>query len=417
MEEIHLFRVIRAHRHRVTISVEILVVELVVVSPRQRRRYYFEPPGRRKCTCVEANPEAQPENRAGTGAARRPWWPFAAAGAAILVIGGVIGGLIAADTESSSTNASACPATAVANKTLPSVVTISASSGTAGGTGSGEIIRSDGYILTNNHVIAPAANGGKLEVLFSDGVSAPATLTGRDPQADIAVIKVNESGNLPTIPFDTATPNVGQPVVVLGAPLGLSSTVTSGIVSALDRTIAVPGDNGETALLVSAVQTDAAINPGNSGGAMTNCSGQLIGVPSAGATVPNPSGQPSAGSVGLGFAIPASLAQAVANEIIQTGTVSHAYFGIQVLTIPQAAAERAGVSQGLYVQGVVPGGPAAGAGLQEGDIITEVNGKPATDPNQLQAIAITDRAGDTVSVTYERDGQSHDTTITLGTQP
>ena len=202
-----------------------------------------------------------------------------------------------------------------------------------------------------------------------------------------------------------------------GAPLGLSSTVTSGIVSALDRTIAVPGDNGETALLVSAVQTDAAINPGNSGGAMTNCSGQLIGVPSAGATVPNPSGQPSAGSVGLGFAIPASLAQAVANEIIQTGTVSHAYFGIQVLTIPQAAAERAGVSQALYVQGVVPGGPAAGAGLQEGDIITEVNGKPATDPNQLQAIAITDRAGDTVSVTYERDGQSHDTTVTLGTQP
>ena len=167
---------------------------------------------------MEANPEAQPENRAGTGAARRPWWPFAAAGAAILVIGGVIGGLIAADTESSSTNASACPATAVANKTLPSVVTISASSGTAGGTGSGEIIRSDGYILTNNHVIAPAANGGKLEVLFSDGVSAPATLTGRDPQADIAVIKVNESGNLPTIPFDTATPNVGQPVVVLGRP-------------------------------------------------------------------------------------------------------------------------------------------------------------------------------------------------------
>jgi S1-C subfamily serine protease len=160
---------------------------------------------------------------------------------------------------------------------------------------------------------------------------------------------MNESPNLPTFPFNTASPAVGEPVVALGAPLGLSNSVTSGIVSALDRTIEVPGDNGPTALLVSAIQTDAAINPGNSGGAMTNCSGQLIGGPSAGATVPSPSGQSSAGSVGLGFAIPASLAEPVANEIIQTGTVSHAYFGIQVFTIPKAAADRAGVSQGLYV--------------------------------------------------------------------
>jgi putative serine protease PepD len=297
------------------------------------------------------------------------------------------------------------------------VVTITATNGTSGGTGSGEVIRSDGYILTNNHVISPAANGGKLQVLFSDGTTAEATLTGRDPQADLAVIKVNESKSLPTIPFNTSTPNVGQPVVVLGAPLGLSSTVTSGIVSALDRSVAVPGDNGQTALLVSAIQTDAAINPGNSGGAMTNCSGQLIGVPSAGATVPNPAGQPSAGSVGLGFAIPASLAKSVANEIIETGTVSHGYFGIQVLEIPRSAAEQAAVSQGLYVVGVVPGGPSANAGLQRGDIITEINGKPATDPNQLQAIAITNRAGDTVSVTYERDGQSHNATISLATQP
>jgi putative serine protease PepD len=228
---------------------------------------------------------------------------------------------------------------------------------------------------------------------------------------------VNEPKSLPAIPFNTSNPTVGEPVVVLGAPLGLSSTVTSGIVSALDRTIAVPGDDGQTALLVSAIQTDAAINPGNSGGAMTNCSGQLIGVPSAGATVPNPSGQPSAGSVGLGFAIPASLAQSVANEIIATGTVSHAYFGIQVQAIPPAAAERAGVSPGLFVEGVVAGDPSANAGLQRGDIITEINGKPATDPNQLQAIAITDRAGDTVSITYERNGQTTNTTITLGTQP
>ncbi len=366
---------------------------------------------------METDRQAQSEPTAATGHSRPRWWLLAAAGAGVLVIGGVIGGFIATGTQSSSSSANACPATTVANKTLPSVVTISATSGTTGGTGSGEIIRSDGYILTNNHVISPAVNGGRLEVLFSDGTTASATLTGRDPQADLAVIKVNESSSLPTIPFDTSSPNVGEPVVVMGAPLGLSSTVTSGIVSALDRTVAVPGDNGQTALLVSAIQTDAAINPGNSGGAMTNCSGQLIGVPSAGATVPNESGGSSAGSVGLGFAIPASLAEQVANEIIETGTVTHAYFGIQVLEVPKAAAERAGVSQGLYVEAVVPGGPSANAGLQQGDVITEINGEPATDPTQLQALSITERAGDTVAVTYERNGQSTKTTITLAAQP
>jgi putative serine protease PepD len=212
---------------------------------------------------------------------------------------------------------------------------------------------------------------------------------------------------------------VGAPVVVLGAPLGLSSTVTSGIVSALDRTIEVPGDNGQTALLVSAVQTDAAINPGNSGGAMTNCSGQLIGVPSAGATVPSPEGGSSAGSVGLGFAIPVDLAKAVSDEIITTnGNPSHGYFGIQVIAIPPAAAKKSGHPEGLYVAGVVPGGPAASAGLQEGDVITEINGQPATDPNQLQAITITQREGSTVSIKYVTpSGETKTTTVTLGAQP
>ncbi len=346
-------------------------------------------------------------------------WLWAGLAVIILVVGGVIGGLIGSSTKTSSanSNASVCPATSVADKTLPSVVTISARKGASGGTGSGEVIRSDGYILTNNHVISIAADGGTVEVLFSDGTSAPATITGRDPTADLAVIKVNLD-NLTVIPFGSSSSvDVGEPVVVMGAPLGLSSTVTSGIVSALDRTIEVPGDNGQSALLVSAVQTDAAINPGNSGGAMTNCSGQLIGVPSAGATVPNPSGESSAGSVGLGFAIPVDLAKAVSDEIISTGTVTHAYFGIQVARIPPSAAQKAGTPEGLYVAGVVPGGPSASAGLQEGDIITEINGQPATDPNQLQALTITQRAGSTVAITYDRNGQSHSTTITLGSQP
>ncbi len=356
------------------------------------------------------------------GPGRRQWWWVAGTAVVALVVGGVIGGVIESATSSSSASANAnsnvCSATTVADDVLPAVVTIQARSGTTGGTGSGEIIRSDGYILTNNHVISVAANGGTVEVIFSDGTSAPATITGRDPQADLAVIKVQVNRTLPVIAMGSSSSVVvGQPVVVLGAPLGLSSTVTAGIVSALDRTIEVPGDNGQSALLVSAVQTDAAINPGNSGGAMTNCAGQLIGVPSAGATVPSSNGQSSSGSVGLGFAIPVDLAQAVANEIIETGKVTHAYFGIEVAQIPPAAAQQAGTSEGLYVVGVVPGGPAASAGLRTGDIITEINGKPATDPNQLQALTITQRAGDTVDITYERAGRTATTTVTLGAAP
>ena len=143
---------------------------------------------------------------------------------------------------------------------------------------------------------------------------------------------------------------VGQPVVVIGAPLGLSGTVTSGIVSALNRTVQVPGENDSSALLVAAMQTDAAINPGNSGGALVNCAGQLIGVPSAGATVPSTSGESSGGSIGLGFAIPVDLAKSIADEIIATGTVTHAYFGVQTVQIPPAAAAQAGVPEGLLVE-------------------------------------------------------------------
>jgi putative serine protease PepD len=337
-------------------------------------------------------------------------------GVLLVLVGGVVGGLIAAATQSSDSNS--CSATSVADKTLPSVVTIMVRKGTSGGTGSGEIIRSDGYILTNNHVISAAAGGGSIEVLFSDGTTMPATLTGRDPQTDLAVIKVDASESLPVIPFGSSTEaQVGQPVVALGAPLGLASTVTSGIISALDRNIEVPSDNGGNALLVAAIQTDAAINPGNSGGALTDCSGNLIGVPSAGASVPDGSGGSSSGDVGLGFAIPVSTAESVSNEIIETGSVTHSYLGIQAAQIPPSAAQQAGTSEGLYVVAVVPGGPASVAGLRRADIITEINGEAATDPNQLTAVTLTEKPGDTVTITYARDGQSAEAKVTLGKAP
>lgn len=358
--------------------------------------------------------------------------------AACAVAGGVIGGVIAnainspssspsssaaatgtAQSTGSQSPASSCPVTEVAQKVLPSVVTISAKSPTAAGTGSGEVIRPDGYILTNNHVVAPATGpGGALSVLFSDGKAVSATLVGRDPLTDIAVIKVNEAG-LPAVTVGSSTSLVvGQPVVVLGAPLGLSSTVTTGIVSALDRTIQVPGEDTQSALLINAIQTDAAINPGNSGGSLVNCDGQFVGIPSAGATVPSESGQASGGSIGLGFAIPADLAIPEANEIIATGRVSRAYFGLQAAPIAPDAAKVNGTAAGLLISGIDPGGPAQAAGLAVGDVITAINGQPAVSTDQLVAVMLRDRPGDKATVDYSRNGAAaRPATITLGTQP
>jgi putative serine protease PepD len=345
----------------------------------------------------------------------------------VAVGGGLIGAAVASPdstssgssdgTAAASTTAS-CDVTTVANDVLPSVVTISARGPGGAGTGSGEVIKSEGYILTNNHVIAVAATGGSVEVLFSDGTSVPATIVGRDAQTDLAVLKVQPVKGMKTIALGSSgSLRVGQPVVALGAPLGLSGTVTSGIVSALDRTVEVPAEGDKSALLVSAVQTDAAINPGNSGGALVNCSGQLVGVPSAGATVPTESGGSSAGNIGIGFAIPVDLAKTISNEIIATGHVTHAFFGLQTVPIPQTAAAQAGISGGLYVAGVVTGGPAARAGLRPDDVITAINGQPATSNVQLQELTLTKKPGDTVTMDYVRDGKQGKATVTLGTQP
>jgi putative serine protease PepD len=263
-------------------------------------------------------------------------------------------------------------------------------------------------------VISPAASGGSLSVRFSDGHDLDARLIGRDPKTDLAVVKVTDDEPLPVIAIgDSGSLSVGQPVVALGAPLGLSSTVTAGIVSALGRTVPVPSDDDRNAILVGAIQTDASINPGNSGGALVDCRGRLIGVNTAIATVPGSGGQSSTGSVGIGFAVPEDSAMRVAHELIEHGEVSYPTAGVSVVPVPPGAAAAYGIPDGLFVQSVDAGGPAAAAGIRPGDIVTRVNGSAATSVDVLTAIQITSQPGDEISVTYVRGGREHDTKVTL----
>jgi len=337
------------------------------------------------------------------------------------VIGGVAGGLIVRATWGSGNGSSAsatvangtgaaCPAATVADRALPSVVTVHASSGREGGSGSGVAIRSDGYILTNNHVISVAAHGGTVSILRTDGESTDATIVGRDPLTDLAVLKAKDPSDLPVIAQgESKSLRVGQPVVALGSPLGLTSTVTTGIVSALNRYVQVPAENGLNAQLVGAIQTDASINPGNSGGALVDCQARLVGINTAGAALPNSGG----GSIGLGFAIPIDLAKGIADELIANGNVTRPGFGMQVQPIPHELAQATGTSTGLFVEAVAPGGPADEAGLRPGDVIVEIDGEPADSIDALIVKTLKMSAGDTIQLTYERQGVSHTTELTL----
>jgi putative serine protease PepD len=351
---------------------------------------------------------------------RRIGWLGVLAVALAAIVGGVIGGFVVrATTGGSSTSTatqSACQATTVADKGLPSVVTISAQApgGQGGGTGTGEIIRAGGYILTNDHVISVAANGGAVEVHYDDGRSVKATIVGRDPLTDLAVLKADDGAKgLPVIAVGSSKSLVvGQPVVALGAPLGLFGTVTAGIVSATNRDVQVPGEAGRPAHLVGAIQTDASINPGNSGGPLVNCATALVGVNTAIATVPNEAGQSGGGSVGLGFSIASDVAVPIADELIDRGSVSHFSVGMQVQALAPEAARRAGLPAGLFVESVTSGGPAAQAGITQGDVVTKVGDQPAVDPEQLTVAELGARSGQTVDLTVEKGGRSTRTTLT-----
>jgi putative serine protease PepD len=300
----------------------------------------------------------------------------------------------------------------IAARLLPSVVTLNVAGDTEMGTGSGVVIRPDGYILTNNHVVSVAANGGTITADFYKGrQKVPARIVGRDPKTDLAVVRVDVT-NLPAATLgQSSSLVVGDPVVALGAPLGLSSTVTSGIISALDRNVEVPSENGGPAgLLIGAIQTDAAINPGNSGGPLVDQRGQVIGINSAIAAAPGSTG--SGGNIGVGFAIPIDYARSIADEIIRTGHATHPYIGVSA-----SPADANGGLPGAKIISVVPNGPADQAGLRPDDVITKVDNQNIGDVDALVAATRLHKVGDVVTVTYVRDGKTHTVQVKLQESP
>jgi putative serine protease PepD len=298
---------------------------------------------------------------------------------------------------------------AVASAVLPSVVTIRVAGQQGEGSGSGIILSSDGTILTNNHVVEVAEGGGDVRVYFEDGTSAPAEILGTDPLTDTAVIKAEGVTDLAAATIgQSANLDVGQDVVAFGAPFGLDSTVTSGIVSALDRPVNVGSDSEGNSTTYPAIQTDAAINPGNSGGPLVDMSGAVVGINSSIRTASQGTGA-SGGSIGLGFAIPIDEVMPIVDQMIAGETPTHARLGIQVGDAGTAAEGAAGA----LVREVSPGSTAADAGLQQGDVITRVDDRAITDADSLVATIRSYRPGDEVEVTWQRDGEEQSATLEL----
>jgi len=323
---------------------------------------------------------------------------------------------------------------AVAKKAAKSVATISVSDANGdAGTGSGIVMTADGYILTNTHVVTLEGATAKptIDVKTADGTVYSATVVGTDPTNDLAVVKVSPLTKLtPAVFANSDKLNVGDNVVAIGAPLGLDATVTSGIISALNRTIQVAnsapssGSGGGLSLLngnsssasaisITVIQTDAAINPGNSGGALLNDLGQVIGVNSAIATASDTSSNTTqSGSIGVGFSIPGNTALRIADEIIKSGKATHAMLGAYVADAMSGASN--GFSTGAKIDSLMATSPAAKAGLQKGDVVTEFNGKAVTSATDLTADVRAEAPGTKVTLTVLRGGSTISIVVTLG---
>ncbi|RHA43686.1 S1C family serine protease [Cellulomonas rhizosphaerae] len=290
-----------------------------------------------------------------------------------------------------------------------SVVAITVTTADGSAQGSGVIIDDSGHIVTNNHVVSGAQ--GKVSVTLTDGRILQATVVGTDPTTDLAVIKLDDapSGLVPAAIGDSAAVVVGEPVMAVGNPLGLANTVTTGIVSAVDRPVSTQGENGGEGTVTNAIQVDAAVNPGNSGGPLFDAQGRVIGINSSIATLSSESG-----SIGLGFAIPSNLVKNVAAQLISSGTAKHAFLGV---TLNDGTATADGVTRaGAVVESVSDGSPAAAAKLVKGDVVVAINDKPVGGAESLTAYVRSLASGDDAKLTIVRDGKAIDVTVTLATR-
>ncbi|MDQ2882788.1 MAG: trypsin-like peptidase domain-containing protein [Actinomycetota bacterium] len=297
----------------------------------------------------------------------------------------------------------------VAQKVTPSVVQLRVHGPQVAAEGSGIVLSADGLILTNNHVVEPAATGGQVTAVLQDGRSVPVQIVGRAPTFDLAVVRAQGVNGLTPAQLGTSsTVRVGQEVVAVGSPLGLSGTVTSGIISALDRPVRAGGEGSSQDTVLDAIQTDAAINPGNSGGPLTDMQGRVIAINSAIAALGSGTGQ--VGSIGLGFAIPIDQARRIANELVHTGQATSAILGV---TVPAGQPE----DGAAVVQQVTPGGAAAAAGIQSGDKITKVGDRVIDSGDALVAAIRSHSPGSQVTVTIKgAGGATRQVQATLGTQ-
>ncbi|HEY0240288.1 MAG TPA: trypsin-like peptidase domain-containing protein [Friedmanniella sp.] len=293
----------------------------------------------------------------------------------------------------------------IARRVVPGTVMIEVGSGNATETGSGFVLDREGHVMTNNHVVAGAAGGGRIRVVFSDGRQTTATLVGRSPSYDLAVIKVAADDRLRPLELgDSGSARVGAPVVAVGAPLGLPGTVTQGIISALDRpvTVAESGSADAPTAYIDGIQTDTSINPGNSGGPLVDAGARVVGVNSAILTLSG--GQGQTGNIGIGFAIPVNQARTIGGLLIKDGKA----------TYPVVGAQLEETTGGVELRSVEPGGAARRAGLRAGDLVSSVDGHAVESREALVVIVRTHRPGDRVTFGYVRGSARAEAELTLG---
>jgi putative serine protease PepD len=367
-------------------------------------------------------PPEQPTTRRGPG-----WGALVGVAVAAALLAGLVGGIggaLLADREPASRGSATLPRPGegaterpkgsianIAATATPSVVTLKVEGADGQGTGSGWVYDDKGHIVTNNHVVATAAGGGKITVVLANGTQIPGTIVGRDASYDLAVVKIERTDLAPLALGASEDVVVGDEVIAVGAPLGLDSTVTSGIVSALNRPV-TPGDADDQSF-INAIQTDAAITPGNSGGPLLDMEGRVIGVNTAIARAPGSDISGQSGNIGVGFAIPSAQVRTTVEQLISTGKAVHPVIGVFLDTSYDGEGVRIAQEGPNGQPALNPGGPADKAGLEPGDVVLKFDGRPISDDGEL-IVAIRARAvGDKVTLTIRRGGSERDVTMVL----